>query len=319
MKRIEWVAALAVLGLAGCGAARQDVLSGYVEAEPVRVSSPVGGRLVSLAVGRGAVVTPGQALFALEQDNEKAALDEARARVVEAQASAADLGKGKRPDELAVNLAALKVAEASLRQSESDLARQTALAKAGFVSASSIDAYKAKRDVDAAQVAEMQAQVKVARLAARDDARNAAAAEADAARAQLAQRQWTVTQKSVTSPVAARVEDRYYRMGEWVPAGSPVLSLQEPGAVKVRFFVPEPMMPRAGIGAHVMLHCDGCGADMPATVRFVATDAEYTPPVIYSKENRAKLVWMAEAVPALADAARLRPGQPVDVTLAGQP
>ncbi|MBV8659647.1 MAG: HlyD family efflux transporter periplasmic adaptor subunit [Burkholderiales bacterium] len=319
MKRVDWILGLAVAGLVGCSQPSGEALNGYVEAEPVRVSSPVGGRLVSLTVDRGSVVTVGQALFALEQDNEKAALDEARARVAQAQASAIDLSKGKRPDELAVNQASLKVAEASLKQSESDLARQTALAESGFASPSSIDAFKAKRDVDAAQVAQMRAQVRVAQLAARDDARTAAQADTDAARAQLAQRQWVVTQKSVTAPVAARVEDRYYRVGEWVPAGSPVLSLQEPAAVKVRFFVPEPQMPHAGMGAHVMLHCDGCGADMPATVRFVARDAEYTPPVIYSKDIRAKLVWMAEAVPAPADAARLRPGQPVDVTLPVQP
>jgi hypothetical protein len=117
------------------------------------------------------------------------------------------------------------------------------------------------------------------------------------------------------APLAAQVEDSYYRVGEWVPAGSPVLSLLAPAAVKARFWVAEADLPKAQPGSQVTLRCDGCGAPMPATIRFLARNAEYTPPLIYSRDNRAKLVWMAEALPSAADAARLRPGQPLDVTL----
>lgn len=317
MGKPERIALALVLAsvLAGCGDGDRHSYNGYIEAEPVRVSSPVGGRLLSMRADRGDVVKQGQALFTLEQDSERAAVAEASAQVKESDAQAADMATGKRPDEIAASEAALRAAQAALRQSESDLKRQQELAKAGFTSGASLDAYVAKRDSDAAQVAEMSAQLRVAHLASRDEARRAADAAAQAARAQLAQRQWVLGQKSVAAPIDARVEDRYYRVGEWVPAGSPVYSLLASTAVKARFYVPETKLPQVPQGAKVTLSCDGCGAPMAATVGFVSRDAEFTPPVIYSKDNRDKLVYLVEAWPSTADAARLRPGQPVDVSL----
>jgi HlyD family secretion protein len=310
---------LACLLLAACSENESERLLGYVEADAVRVASPVGGQLASLAVDRGDEVKAGQPLFTLEQQSEKSAVDEANAKVKQARAQSNDLDLGKRPDELAVYQADLRAAEAALRQSDSELKRQRELAKAGFVSANGIDAFAARRDADAAKVAELQAQLRSAKLAGRDAARAAAQAGATAAEAQLAQRQWTLSQKAVAAPVAARVEDSYYRVGEWVPAGAPVLSLLAPSAIKVRFYVPETRLASMKPGTAVRVGCDGCGQGIAATVRFVARDAEFTPPVIYSKENRAKLVWLVEAVPAAKDAARLLPGQPVDVVAAGKP
>ncbi|GAB3251616.1 HlyD family secretion protein [Chitinimonas naiadis] len=308
---------LACLGSAACEQRTAGSLHGYVEAEPIRVASPVGGRLAQLNVDRGDAVQAGQALFTLEQDSERAAVDEAQAKLAQAEAQAADLESGKRPDELAVLEAGLKAAQAAQRQSESDLQRQSALAKQGFISGASLDALKARRDADVAQVQEMQAQLRAGKLAARDNSRLAAQAGSAAANAQLAQRQWTLTQKSVNAPAAARVEDRYYRPGEWVPAGAPVISLLAPGAIKARFWVPEPLIAGLPVGSKVRLTCDGCQASLPATVRFVAREAEFTPPVIYSRENRAKLVFLAEAtLDKPEDAARLRPGLPIDISRA---
>ncbi|WP_034607086.1 HlyD family secretion protein [Chitinimonas koreensis] len=318
--RIEWMAPALLLALAGCGRDEPAAWHGYVEAEPVRLAAPVGGRLAALAVERGDTVAAGQPLFRLEQDSERAAVGEAAARAEQARAQADDLASGKRPDELAVTAAGLAAAQAALKQSESDLRRQGELARAGFVSGAHLDALRARRDADAAKVTEMAAQLRAGRLAGREASRAAAQAGTAAAEAQLAQRQWTLAQKTVAAPLAARVEERYYRVGEWVPAGSPVLSLLAPGAVKARFWVPEPARARLRPGSRVNLACDGCGAPVAATVRYVAREAEFTPPLIYSKENRAKLVFLAEATPlAAADAARLPPGLPLDVTPAAAP
>lgn len=318
----SWMVAAALpslLVLAGCESGASDALHGYVETEPVRLAAPVAGRLLKLQAERGDAVAAGQTVFVLEQDNEKAAVAEADARVKQARAQAADLDSGKRPDELAVLEADLRMAETALRQSEADWKRQRELAGSGFISPSALDAYRSRRDADAAHVAELQAQLRSGKLAGREQSRLAAQAGADAARAQLAQLQWTLAQKAVAAPLAARVEDSFYRVGEWVPAGAPVLELLAPGGVKARFFVPEPLLKAFAPGAKVTLSCDGCGQPIAATVRFMARDAEYTPPMIYSKENRSELVWMAEAAPSAGDAARLRPGQPVDVRLAGRP
>jgi len=111
------------------------------------------------------------------------------------------------------------------------------------------------------------------------------------------------------------VIDTLYRPGEMVPAGTPVVKLLPPSNVKVRFFIPETELARVAVGGKVEVGCDGCAASIPATVTFVSPTAEYTPPVIYSRERRARLVYMAEARPE-APAATLRVGQPADVTLA---
>lgn len=312
--RYEWVALALCVALAGCGQDDDSTLHGYIEADPVRVASPVGGQLLKLPVEKGDSVEAGQPLFTLEQGSERAAVSEANAKVMQARAQAADLNTGKRPDELAQIEADQKAAAAALRQSEADLARQRALAKSGFVSGANLDGYIAKRDSDAAHLQELNAQLRSGKLPGRDAQREAAQAGTTAAQADLAQKQWTLAQKTMPAPVKARVEDSYYRVGEWVPAGAPVVSLLETAAVKARFYIPEPYLAKLVPGTRVTITCDGCGA-MAATVRFVARDAEYTPPLIYSKENRAKLVWMAEAVPSAADAAKLRPGQPVDVVM----
>ncbi|HEX7971800.1 MAG TPA: HlyD family secretion protein, partial [Thiobacillus sp.] len=120
---------------------------------------------------------------------------------------------------------------------------------------------------------------------------------------------------AVAAPVAGQVQDRLYLPGEFVPAGNPVVALLPPDNLKLRFFVGEPELARVKPGQAVRAHCDGCGADIPATVRFVSTEAEYTPPVIYSRENRAKLVYLVEAGVAAKDAARLHVGQPIEVRL----
>jgi HlyD family secretion protein len=115
--------------------------------------------------------------------------------------------------------------------------------------------------------------------------------------------------------VAGVVTDTLFVKGEWVPAGSPVVAILPPANVKVRFFVPEPKLGAVKVGQKVSVACDACGNPLEATVSFVAPQAEFTPPVIYSKDSRAKLVFLVEARPDPADAARLHPGQPVDVTL----
>ena len=107
--------------------------------------------------------------------------------------------------------------------------------------------------------------------------------------------------------------DTFFRAGEWVAAGQPVVSLLPPGATKARFFVPESELGAIAIGQAVSVACDGCSAPVAARISFISTQAEYTPPVIYSNSQRARLVFMVEARPDPKDAARLRPGQPIDV------
>jgi len=117
------------------------------------------------------------------------------------------------------------------------------------------------------------------------------------------------------APEDALVENTFFNVGEWVPAGTPVVSLLPPGNLKARFYIPEPLLSSFQIGRPVEISCDGCPAPIPARVSFVSSQAEYTPPVLYSKESRSKLVFLVEARLDPAASGTLRPGQPVDVRL----
>jgi HlyD family secretion protein len=113
------------------------------------------------------------------------------------------------------------------------------------------------------------------------------------------------------APVSGTIQQIYFREGEMVPAQRPVLSIMPPGNMKLRFFVPETELPKLAIGDEVRVTCDNCSADLTAKIYFIATTAEYTPPVIYSLDERNKLVYLIQARPSRPDA--LRVGQPISV------
>ena len=161
----------------------------------------------------------------------------------------------------------------------------------------------------------LESEVSVGELPSRTDQVRAQAAQVAAARAALEQAQWKLDQKSIAATRDGQVVDTLYREGEWVAAGNPVVRMLPPSNVKVRFFVPQTALGAIAPGRAASVRCDGCQALVPVTVSYVATEAEYTPPVIYSNETRAKLVFMVEARPSVADAKLLRPGQPVSVML----
>jgi HlyD family secretion protein len=132
------------------------------------------------------------------------------------------------------------------------------------------------------------------------------------AKARLNSSQTRLARRNLASPVTGAVQQIYYRPGEMVPAGRPVLSILPPGNIKVRFFVGEPLLPKLALGDTVEVTCDGC-APVLAKVSFIARSAEYTPPVIYSLDERNKLVFMIEARTEAPGG--LRVGQPVSVAL----
>jgi HlyD family secretion protein len=309
-----WPAAAALV-LAACGGNGEPQLTGYIEGEYLRVGAPFAGTLQQLSVKRGAQVATGAPLFALESQSETAARREAVERLAGAEARLADLQTGKRPTEVEAVNQQLAQARAARELSAANFKRQQELFTSKFVSAAVVDDARAQLKRDEARVAELQASVQTMKLPARVDEIRAAEFDARAAREVLAQSDWRLGQRAVAAPTAGLVHDTYYYVGDFVPAGSPVVSLLPPGNVKVRFYVPETLLARISPGINVMISCDGCGTPIGATVDYVSNRAEYTPPVLYSKENRAKLVFLVEARPTAADAAKLKPGQPVDVTV----
>lgn len=309
-------ALVAVAGLlCACGEPAAPGYQGYVEGEFVHVASPLAGRLDRLSVKRGDAVAAGAALYALDAVSEAAAEREAQAQLAAAQARLDDLKLGRRPPEQAVTQAQIAQAEVDAARAATQLARDEAQWRVGGIAQAQLDDARSALAAAQARVAQARSELVVARLPGRAEQVRAQAAQVEAARATLAQAAWRLSQKTVAAAGAGRVTDTLFREGEWVPAGSPVVRLLPPQNVKVRFFVPETAVGGLATGRVVSIRCDGCGGEIAATLDYVSTQAEFTPPVIYSNETRSKLVFLVEARPALANAARLHPGQPVSVVL----
>lgn len=318
LNRVSMIAFVA-LAFPGCQEEPDAALHGYAEGEYVLVASPYAGQLETLNVARGDQVQTGIELFRLEQGNEAAARIEAEERLRESQARLDNLRKAQRPAAIDALRAEAAQIEAARALSMIQFKREQQLFDRGVTPQSRLDEARTSLQSNEARLAQVQAQIKLAlQSVGRAQEVEGAEADVDAARAVLEQAQWRLDQKTQHSPVSGLVHDTFYVQGEWVPAGKPVVSLLPPGNIKLRFFVPEADVGHVHTGQALTVKCDGCGASIPAQVSYVSTQPEYTPPVIYSRELRAKLVFMVEARPAPAQAPQLKPGQPVDVMFAGQ-
>ena len=307
--------ALAAVFLAGCSGNSDHEFQGYVEGEYVYVASPLGGALTNLAVARGDQGKSGQLLFTLERESEASAVRQAEKNLAQSQSQLDDLTKGMRPTEIASLEAQLQQAQANLKMANDDFARREQLGGDHVISKEELDQARAQRDADQAQVDRLASDLETAKLGGREDAIHAAQAQVESQQAALDKAKWSFDQKQQFAPTNAFVQDTLYRQGEWVAAGSPVVVLLPPENLKVRFFVPQEVLPKIKTGETVNVSFDGAAKNYSATISYISTQVEFTPPVIYNRENRAKLVFMIEAKFSPADAADVRPGQPVDVKL----
>jgi HlyD family secretion protein len=288
---------------------------GYVEGDYVRLAPVGAAELVEVAVRMGSRVEAGAAVARQERSDAEFALAEARAARGEAEANLANLREGNRPEEIAVTEAALAAAKVRLREAAREAERQTALAARGVVSQASLDGALAARDTADTEVAQLDARLVVERLPARPQLVAAAESRLAGARAAVEAAAWRLDKRTIASPVTGVVTDVFRRVGEIAGPAEPVVSILPDGAYKLVVFVPETAVAGLAPGTLLAVRCDGCPAGLTAAVSYVADEPEFTPPVIYSVENRQTLVYRVEARPA-AGASVLRPGQIVDVALA---
>ncbi len=306
--------ALAVaLTLAACGS-QSGKLQGWVEGDFVFVGPDEAGRVETLTVREGDQVAAGAPLFSVDAELQQADLHSASAQVAEARARLMRLEAAQqRKEEIAVLRAQEQRAEAMLQLSTAELERQQALAAKNIASQAQFDQAKANASRDKAALEEVRRQIAVGHLSARDEDIAAARQSLAAALARQGAAETRLARRKLTSPVAGAVQRIYYRPGEMVAASRPVVSILPPGNIKIRFFVAEALLPTITLGDAVTVTCDGC-TPVTARVSFIAHSAEYTPPVIYSLEERNKLVFMIEARTDRPEG--LRVGQPVNVALA---
>lgn len=304
---------LAALALFGCAKPRPAGFQGYLEGEFVYVASPLAGRLETLNVPKGGQVNAGATLFTLECAAELATQRQAADQLTAAKARLEDLKKGSRPSELAALEARRDQARAAAELSKLELARQENLFNTKVIPASDFDRARLTYEQNVHLVDELSSQLATASLGARSDAIAAATADVSAAAAAKERADWSVLEKTQSAPRNGFIYDILYREGEFVALGNPVVVLLPPENLKVRFFVPEADFAALKAGAAVQVTVSGRPA-LAAHISYLSPQPEFTPPVLYNRENRAKLVFMVEAE-FKGDTRDLHPGQPVDVTL----
>jgi HlyD family secretion protein len=319
---VRRLVAACLLLVAAAGAAywyltREDdaatTFQGYVEGNLVFMAPEEGGRIERLEVEAGDPVGEGQLLFALDAAVQQAQRNEAEARFRQAEAQLANLKAAlQRPEQIAVLQAQEERARASLDLSRSEYQRQQILFQRGYSAKARLDQAEAAFERDKAALEEATRQIRAAQLSGRSAEIDAADASMRAAEAMLRQTETRLARRRVAAPAAARVQDVYFRAGEVVNAGQPVIALLPPANLRIRFYVPEPVLSTIALGQTVTVQCDSCSDGIGARVVFISREAEFTPPVIFSEQERSKLVFRVEARPVDADV-RLPIGLPVGV------
>jgi HlyD family secretion protein len=304
----------ALIGMIGAFAAgftadTPQAYNGYIEADYVYIAATNAGRLNDISTDEGQTVTAEQTLFSLDDDQYRAALSAAIAQQAAAEATWRNLETGSRSEEIDVIKASLRQAEASRELARTTLERTLKLKQSGLVPDSQVDTARAQLDTTSATVAQLQAQLSVAELPARPEQLAAAKANFEAAMANVEVAQVQLDDRTVESPVGGIVDRLFYKSGEVVGTGSPVLSILPPGELKVEFFVPETDRNRFRIGDILDLTCDSCASGLTATISYMASQPQNTPPIIYSRDERRRLVFLAEA--RIDESVSLLPGQPV--------
>lgn len=288
--------------------------TGYVEGDYVLVAPTSGAEIANLAVARGDRVASGDVLARMEKRDAEIALAEAEAELARARAELANLKQGRREAEIRAIEARLASARAQAEEARREADRLRSLFARDVTSQAQLDRAVTAADVAEAEVRAIEAELEVARLPARPheiDAAQAAVARGAAVRDRA---QWALEERVITAPAAGRIDDVIRTPGEIAGPSAPILSLLPDGAVKLRLYVPETAISRIAVGDALSVGCDGCPDGLTAQVVYVANSPEFTPPVIYSLENRQKLVYLIEARPG-PEAGMLKPGQIVDVRL----
>jgi HlyD family secretion protein len=288
--------ALALLAAACEREERDASLVGYVEAELLYIAPQDSGLLAEMTVTEGVTVEKGAVLFRV--DPSRMALQVAQAEAA-AAAARARVGDGGPLQE------AVAEAEAQFQNAERTYRRAVSLMKQAVVTQARIDADRAAFESASARLARAKAE------------RDAATREAQAADALAALWRKRLADLDVTAPAAGTIERVYRRAGEIVAAGDPTVALLPPGNLKVRFYAPEPMLSSLAVGGAVALGCDRCSEPISARISYIAAEPQFTPPIIYSVNEREKLVFLIEARPD--DSARLTPGLPVSIMLSPEP
>ena len=292
MKRLLLLPALI---LAACSGEPDTGFHGYAEGDYAALAPLGSGRIESVNVREGDTVSAGTLLFTLDTENEDAAVAAAEARLAASEARFDDAAAGGRAPEIAAVRDQLSAARASAAQAQEDVTRARELFGRGVLPRARLDEAEAAATAANARVSELRERVTVAELPAREGQLRALTAEIEAAEASVVQAREALSRRRVSAPADGRVERQIRFAGELAGPGQPVLRFLPDGSVFAVLFIPEAELASTPTGSVLTVSCDGCPSGLTATVTRIDSEAEFTPPIIYSDNERARLVWRAEA------------------------
>lgn len=315
MRLLKALLILLLMQLPACSDQHPIHSLGYIEGRYVYLSSPIGGRLIKLAVRKGQTVKGGQLAWQLDPEPEASELASAQAQLQAAKQDLENLKHGERNTVLKRLAAQVSQAKVNLIYSKKMFDRNSELRKTGAVGQATVDQAQAQFDSDMQKLQEAKANLSEAKLGARINLVQAQEAKVIAAQNDVKKFQWMVDQKTVRFSRGGYVQDTLFRLNEYVPSGKPVIQFLPPKERVVVFFIPEKNLSQIHAGQTISFACDGCGKPLSAVIDYISPQAEYTPPVIYSKDSRNKLVYEVEAKMDLNTANNMTPGLPVEVTV----
>lgn len=300
--------------LPGCGN-NDKVMHGYVEARLHYLSSSNIGKVTKLYVTRGQSVKAGDLIFTLEEEPYKSSMKQSQYALQESLSNLQDISKGLRPSEIDQIVAQIDQEQARLKFARKTQERRKKLVESKSIDEQSLDQSIQDLDVALGSLAELRAKLETGKLPAREDQIFAAKARVEEAQANLTKSEWYISKNTIRAPENGIIYDNYYELGEEVPANSPVVSLLVARDIKALFFIPENKVSTIKYGQKINITCDGCAKTFVGTISYISPEAEFTPPVIYSNESKAKLVYRVEVALSPEDTLTLHAGQPIEITL----
>lgn len=297
--------------LTGCNDHDTVGFQGYVEGENIYLASPNSGKLISLAVKRGELVKKNQFLFQLDPEPQSLVMEQYKDAIDEANHLLKDLMNPSRTPEISAIQAQIEQVDADLQLAKVRVHRYQELQDKNAIDKDALDAAIANLTKQQNLKNQYTANLALARLGGRQERIEAQKEQISSLTAKYNEAKWQWTEKRLLAPVDGIIFDTYFQEGEFVPGQQAVLSLLNPTDVYIEFFVPVHQMARLKLGQRLRVECDGCHDSTSAFISYISPEAQYTPPLVYSRENSDKLVFRVKA--RLPKGHNYKPGQPVMV------
>lgn len=302
-----------IMSLTSCGNSDQHRYQGYVEGDNIYLAAPYSGALIKSCVHRGQNVKKGELLFQLDPDPQSLQVNETAAALKQVEQVYMDLQEPRRPAEIAAIQAQIGQASSQARLAAVRMKRNQTLFDKHVLDKDTLDASRERHQELLYLKAQFEANLKLAQEGSRPAQIKAQEAQIALVKSKMNQTQWQLTQKSVYAPAAGVIFDTYFFPGEFVGIQQPIAALLTPDNIHISFFVPASALPGIRVDQQITFGCDGCAENNVAIISYISPEAEYVPPLVYSRDNRDKLVFRVKA--AISDSMKFKPGQPVIVTV----